>query len=193
MSAGGTSATSTVDQFTFVPAPSVSSVSPNNGTISGGTSVTITGAHLSGATAVEFGGTATGFTVNSDTSITAYSPAGESPDTVDVTVTTTGGTSAASVADQFTYTAVPAPSVSNVSPNSGPVTGGTMVTIAGTGFTNATEVDFGGIPAGFTVNDDTSISAYSPSGSAAAPVDVAVISAGGSSAASVADQFTYTP
>ena len=46
--------------------------------------------------------TATAVTVNSATSITAISPA-ESPGTVNVTVTTTGGTSSTSSTDQFTY------------------------------------------------------------------------------------------
>ena len=69
----------------------------------GGTSVTITGTNLTGATAVRFGlGNATGFTVDSDTQITATAPAG-SPGTVDVTVATPGGTSARSPADRYTY------------------------------------------------------------------------------------------
>jgi large repetitive protein len=77
-------------------------VSPNAGPVAGGTSVTITGAGFSGATEVDFGGVAAGFVVNSDSSITAVSPAG-SAGTVDVTVLTIGGTSAASASDQFTY------------------------------------------------------------------------------------------
>ena len=63
--------------------------------------MTITGTGFTGATAVDFGTTpATSFTVVSDTTITADSPAGTG--TVDVTVTTPGGTSATSSADQFT-------------------------------------------------------------------------------------------
>ncbi len=83
-------------------APTVTAVSPANGGTAGGTSVTITGTNLSGATAVKFGSTsATSFTVNSSTSITATAPAGAG--TVNITVTTAGGTSATSTADQFTY------------------------------------------------------------------------------------------
>jgi hypothetical protein len=64
--------------------------------------VIITGTNLTGATAVMFGGLAAGsFTVNSATQITATSPAG-SAGTVDVTVTTAGGTSTTSSADKFT-------------------------------------------------------------------------------------------
>nr|WP_314707222.1 autotransporter domain-containing protein [uncultured Comamonas sp.] len=88
-----------------VPLPSVTSISPNTGLTAGGTTVTINGTGLSGATAVTFGATAaTGFTVNSSTQITAMSPAGAAG-TVDIRVTTAGGTSATSVADQFTYSA----------------------------------------------------------------------------------------
>src|SRR6516162_3151416 len=71
--------------------PAVTNVSPNTGPTSGGTNVTITGTNFSGATAVRFGSNAAGsFTVNSATQITATSPAGSG--TVDVTVTTEGGT-----------------------------------------------------------------------------------------------------
>lgn len=57
------------------PAPAISSVSPASGPTTGGTSVTLTGTDLTGATALSFGGTAaTAFTVNGPTSITATSP-----------------------------------------------------------------------------------------------------------------------
>ena len=89
----------------------MSSVSPTSGPTAGGTSVTITGAGLSGATAVNFGGTAAAsFTVNSATSITATSPA-EGAGTVDITVTTPTGTSATSASDQFTFVAPGGPTV----------------------------------------------------------------------------------
>lgn len=84
--------------------PAVSAVSPTTGLTTGGTTVTITGTAFTGATSVKFGSSnATTFTVNSDTQITATSPAGAAG-TVDVTVTTSVGTSATSAADQFTYT-----------------------------------------------------------------------------------------
>jgi hypothetical protein len=81
----------------------VTSVDPNAGPADGGTSVTITGGGFTGAIEVDFGGIpAADFVVDSDTSITATSPAA-SAGTVDVAVTTLGGTSAASASDQFTY------------------------------------------------------------------------------------------
>ncbi|WP_167468688.1 putative Ig domain-containing protein [Janthinobacterium lividum] len=185
---GGTSATGAANQFTYIPAPTVTSISPTAGPAAGGTSVTITGTGFTGATAVTFGATAaTGFTVNSATQITATAPAGTG--TVDVRVTTTGGTSATSGADQYTFVAVP--TVTSISPTAGPATGGTTVTITGTGFGSTTAVTFGATAAtGYTVNSATQITATAPAGSAGT-VDVRVTTAGGTSATSAADQFTY--
>jgi hypothetical protein len=104
--AGGASATSAIDQFTFYAMPSVTSISPNTGPVNGGTGVALTGTHFLGATAVTFGDTQGGFIVNSDTSITAYAPGEGNPDTVSITVTTPGGTSTPTPADVYTYAAV---------------------------------------------------------------------------------------
>jgi pyrimidine deaminase RibD-like protein len=81
----------------------VTAVSGNRGSILGGQSATITGTNFTGATAVKFGATkAASFAINSDTSITAITPA-HAAGTVDVTVTTKTGTSATSSADRFTF------------------------------------------------------------------------------------------
>jgi alpha-tubulin suppressor-like RCC1 family protein len=99
----GTSPTSAADQF-YYERPTVKKVSPKKGPASGGTSVTITGVNFTGATAVKFGANnATGVTVNSDSSITCVSPAGSAKTAVDVTVTTSNGTSATSKKDRFKY------------------------------------------------------------------------------------------
>jgi Regulator of chromosome condensation (RCC1) repeat/IPT/TIG domain len=84
------------------PPPTVAKITPKEGPVSGGTSVTLTGTFFSGATAVKFGTTnAQSFTINSDSSITAVSPAGSGR--VDVTVTTPDGTSQVSARDRFKY------------------------------------------------------------------------------------------
>jgi IPT/TIG domain len=106
--AGGTSATSLADEFSYVAIPTVVSLSAMAGPSAGGTIVVITGTSLSAASAVDFGSTAaTSYTVTSPTLVTATAPAGTG--TVDVTVTTIGGASATSLADQFSYVAVPGP------------------------------------------------------------------------------------
>ena len=132
--AGGTSATSAADQFTYyVLAPTVTAINPTTGPTPGGTTVTVTGTNLDGATMVLFGGTAATILSDTATTIVVASPS-HAVGTVDVTVTTAGGASATSSADQFTYY-VPAPTVTILSPTTGPTLGGTTVTITGANLT----------------------------------------------------------
>ena len=85
-------------------APTVSGVSPFTGLTTGETTVTISGSGFTTGSEVDFAGQpATGVTVNNSSSITATSPPGPAG-TVDVTVTTTDGTSSTTPADLFTYT-----------------------------------------------------------------------------------------
>jgi IPT/TIG domain-containing protein len=88
------------------PTPTVTAVSPISGTVNGGFNVTITGTQFcNGAVTVNFGATASpSVIVNSNTQITATTPA-HAAGLVDVTVTTAGGTSATSSADNFTFVA----------------------------------------------------------------------------------------
>ncbi|MFF0431765.1 IPT/TIG domain-containing protein [Streptomyces sp. NPDC004327] len=185
---GGTSVAGAAARYTYVAQPAVTTVSPTSGPALGGTKVTITGTNLGGTTAVHFGSTpAASFTVTGTTSITATAPAGTG--TVDITVTTPNGTSTSQPDDRFTY--IPAPVVSAVSPASGPATGGTQVTITGTGFTGASAVHFGATPAtSFTVTSATSITATAPAG-VEGTVDVTVTTDNGTSATGTAAQYTY--
>lgn len=92
----------------------------------------------------------------------------------------------------FEYNGIaPTPAVTNISPASGTVAGGTSVTITGTNFTGATAVTFGSTAASYTVLSSTQITAVSPEGSAGT-VHVTVTTASGTSATGAADQFTYT-
>src|SRR5207253_3065436 len=142
-----------------------------------------------GATSVKFGATnAAGFSVDTDGQITATAPA-HAAATVDVTVTTVGGTSATSASDQFTFVA--APVVTSVAPTAGPPAGGTSVTLPGSEFTGATSVKFGATNASsFSVDTGGQITATSPAESAGT-VDVTVTTVGGTSATSASDQFTF--
>lgn len=86
------------------PAPTVTSLAPEFGPVSGGTTVTITGTDLASASAVKFGETpAVSFKAESETKITAVAPPSARVEAVDVTVTTLAGTSATSQADRFFY------------------------------------------------------------------------------------------
>lgn len=156
--------------------PVVNSVTPNQGSSAGGTSVTITGSGFAGSSAARFGGTqAAGFVLVSSTKITAISPPGMG--TVNVTVTGSSGTSTQTV--PFTYVNAPAPIITALTPNTGPETGGTIVTITGSGFTGATQVRFGTLASSFTVNSSGQVTATAPAGSA--PVLVTVTTPAGTS------------
>ena len=191
---GGTSATSAADQFTYAATPPVvTGISPILGSTAGGTIVTLTGSGFLGATGVDFGGTAAAvatMNVVSDTEITVASPPGN-PGTVDVTVINSAGSSAQSPPEAvFDYLAPP--TVTRISPAQGAATGGTIVTITGTGFFGSVSAQFGTTPApAVTVNSSTQITVTSPPGSGTAPVTVS--NPAGTSTASTTDQFGYLP
>jgi|GEM_PF-1054709 len=187
---GGTSTIIPGNGYYYAPVPSVTGIAPGGGLTAGGTNVTITGTGFSNATAVRFGAVSgTNLTVESDSQVTITSPP-QAAAVVDVTVMTPGGTSPSVPADQFTYTA-PVPSISRISPEIGPVTGGTTVVITGTGFIAATDVQFNATAAtGYTVDSDTRITAVIPAG-IEGTVNVNVTTAGGTSHPEVSSRFTY--
>ena len=188
--AGGTSATSSQDKYTYLKPPIFAHMSPTAGPLSGGTQVTIGGTDLDSVTEVDFGGVAaTEFTINSAYQITATSPA-EAAGSPNVTLLSLGAAGGKVVAGPFTFTA--APIVSTVTPTCGPYEGGTAVTITGMSLATATAVAFGGVPAtSFTVNPDGSITAVSPAGPLGSNPDVIVTTPDGVSGTSANDKFTY--
>ncbi len=201
----GTSAITPADVFTYLPtttpppgAPVVTGLSVNSGPVAGGTGVTITGTGFTGATAVDFGTlVVSSWTVNSaGTQITAVSPVAPAPGTVDVTVTTPVATSAVTAADAFTYLAPPTtpavPAVQSVSPDFGPTSGLTTVTVTGTNLTDVTQVEFGTSPAeSFHSVSATSLTAVSPAVPAAGSVDITVTTLVGTSSVVPGDAYTY--
>jgi hypothetical protein len=168
------------DDFTAVPIPDIVAISPASG--AAGVSVAIDGSRFTGTTAVTFDGVSAGFTVDSDTRITATVPDGAS--TGKVVVTNASGTGTSD--DDFVIGA--APTVGGFSPSSAPI--GATIDITGTGFTGATGVYFGALgnwPAtSFTVVSDTDIQAVVPDG--ASPAQLYVATAYGS--AHSTDYFT---
>ena len=127
--------------------------------------MTITGTNFAAGATVTFGSTAaTNVVVVSSTTITATTPAG-SAGAVTVTVTVSG--QSGSLTNGFTY--VVPPTVSSVSPNSGPTAGGTAVTITGTNFAAGATVTFGGTAAtNVVVVSSTTITATTPAAAAGA-------------------------
>ncbi|MCP4514655.1 MAG: IPTL-CTERM sorting domain-containing protein, partial [Delftia sp.] len=126
--------------------------------------------------------------MDSDTQITAVSPAHASGTVGIKLVTTANG---AYTNGDFTYVAAPA--ITAIHPIAGPTAGGTPVILTGSGFTSAAPsgaVQFGSTAANYTVNSDTQITAIAPPG-AAGTVEITVSTIGGNSASSIGDRFTY--
>jgi len=169
--------------------PAVNGVVPATGPTAGGTAVTITGQGFTGATAVMFGAqAATSVVVVSDTEITCVAPA-QAESSVRVIVTTPNGSSPSSPASRhFSYQN--AAVVSAITPTGGTTAGGTPVRITGTDFNRVSSVKFGSAEAtAVNVVSATEITCVAPAGSGT--VDVTVVTAGGTSATSSADHFTY--
>jgi IPT/TIG domain-containing protein len=174
--------------YTYIPPPTLSSISPARGPASGGTLVTLRGANFGRADDlhVAFGGSpATGVTLVDATTLTARTPAGSG--VVDVRVSNSNGD--ASLPGAFTY--LPPPSLDSISPPSGSVAGGTGVTLHGANFSPAesTSVRFGASSAleVHVVASDT-ITCLTPPGTGT--VDVVLANSNGS--ATLAGAFTYT-
>ena len=183
-----------IDFTELPPTISATGISPTFGPSAGGTTVTITGTNFDPSdttTGVGFGGVAaTQVTVVNSTTITAVDPA-HAAGPVSVTVGDLAGV--ATAAQPFTYVAPPTiDTTDGISPTSGPITGGTKVTITGTNFSPAdttTGVGFGGVAATqVTVVNSTTITAIDPA-HAAGPVSVTVGDSAG--VATAAQQFTY--
>lgn len=164
------------------PLPSISSFTPQTGPR--GTMVTINGSNLSAASSVTFNGAAASFANNGD-AIVAQVPANAT--TGRIVVTTPGGAAMTNgnfvvLFDTITITAV--------IPAIGPTTGGTVVTISGSGFQPGVAVYFGEIPASsFFVSTDrlTAIVPPHPAGT----VDVMLVNPDGGGVASAAKSFAY--
>jgi hypothetical protein len=171
------------------PAPTVASVSPNSGTSLGGTSVTVTGTGFQTGASVTFGGTAaTNVVFVNDTTITATTPA-RPAGAVTVSVTNTDGQSG-SAASAYTYVAASPPSVTSITPTSGPTTGGTNVTIAGANFASGATVSIGGIAATNVIFDSGAQLRATTAPRAAGTVNV-VVTNPDSQSGTLANGFTY--
>lgn len=181
--AGGTNSANSL--YTYIAAPTVTAISPVSGASAGGTSVTITGTNFTSGSSVSIGGQpASSVSVVSSTSITCTTHSG-SAGLASVVVTSAGGSNGANTL--FTY--LGPPTVSGISPSSGPITGGTSVTLTGTYFTGATGVSIGGETAtNVSVVSQTSLTCTLPA-HAAGTASVLVTTPEGTNGANTL--FTY--
>ncbi len=186
--------TSNSKTYTYTtPGPALTTLSPSTGSTAGGIPVTLTGTNFTGATDVNWGavdisticGTGTCFSVDSDTQITVNNIPGHAAGDITVTVTTGTGTSNSKT---YTYT-TPGPALTTLSPSTGSTAGGIPVTLTGTNFTGATDVNWGAVDISticgtgtcFSVDSDTQITVNNIPSHAAGDITVTVTTSQGTS------------
>ena len=171
--------------------PTITGISPAEGSLMGNIRITITGSGFTGTTAVNFGKAgATDIEVISDSMIRVTNPNTATSGPVDVEVIVNDKKSVKTPADEFNYKI---PEVSGLNPSAGSLAGNEKITIYGQYLTGAQAVNFGKAGASdIIVVSDNEITVTNPNAPAQEVVDVSVIVQGKSSSACVADQFTYT-
>ncbi len=171
------------------PAPTVTAVSPASGPLAGGTAITITGTGFTASATVALGGVAaTGVAVVSTTSITATTAA-HAAGAVVVTVTNVDG-QGGTISGGFTYLGPP-PTLTAITPATGPTAGAAAVSLTGTEFGAGTTVTIGGVAAtSVATTSSTALTAVTPAGVAGAR-DVVVAKADGQSV-TLLGGYTYT-
>lgn len=159
------------------PTPTFSTVVTPLPVAVGGIGV-ITGTDLHRVTALTFGGVAvTNFKVENDLNIRFVVPAGTSGNTVVLT------------SDGVAMTGRTAATASSVSPATGALAGGTIVTVTGSNLTGATGATVGGVAATvFSVLSDTQVRFTTPAGTAGAK---SVVITDDSGPATLTNAFTY--
>lgn len=170
-------------QYFYILPPIIVSLSPYSGPTAGGNTVTINGYNLATASSINFGANTTTPTVINDGQITATVPASAGAGSVNVSITTSGGTSSS-----MSYVYVDTPTITDISPSSGPTNGGSVVTITGTNLASTTSVTIGGSSVMFGVISQTTLSVITPAGTSGA-ADVVVSTSGGS--ATAVGGYTY--
>lgn len=168
--------------FYYIEFPIITSLSEVSGPTAGGNTIVINGYNLSTAFNVDFGGNSVTPTIISDSILSVVVPAGNNG-TVFVIVSTISGTTAA-----LNYSYIETPTIDNVTPNSGSVSGGSAVTISGTNFATLTDVSVGGVSAAFGVINSNTVSIITPAGSPGS-ADIVVTTTAGSATAT--DAYTY--
>ncbi len=160
----------------------VSGIAPSNGSLNGGTTVTITGSGLSRVTSVSFGGVAgTGLSATGDSSLTVTTPAAWAG-VVTVTVVTSDGSST-TMPNAFVYSTVAAITLTSISPAAGSTAGGTTTTLSGSGFATGITVSIGGAMAtNVNVISASRATATAPARSTTGPADVRVTAPSGETA-----------
>lgn len=179
----GTSARVGTDRFSFMAPPSIASITPAAGPVAGGSRVVLKGARFQNVSAVTFGGVAgTSLHRSSATQIEVTAPShAAGPVTVGMVTPQGKATS------HFSYQAPP--TLTTVSPETGPLAGGNELTLTGTELAGTRYVTVDDTKLSPTSLSATEVTVQLPA-HAAGPVGVSITTWGGQTEAKI---YTYAP
>lgn len=189
---GGGAATR-ADAFEYLAAsPVIDAIGPRNGPLGGGNQVRIAGRNLESVDRVTFGSVSAAIKSQSQTTIEVLVPRGRQPGQVDVVVTGPQGSDR--VAGGYAYQESQEQdddriTVTGMAPASGPMGGGTSITVTGSRMDLVTGANMGGRPARIVAKSASSITVVSPSADADYVVNLVLEFAKGSVEAG---RFQYT-
>lgn len=181
-------------QYQYKIDPVITSITPNNGELAGGTVVAISGNYFMTGASVKFGDQPAAVTMNNgSTLIKVTAPAATTPGPVNVVLTNPDGTST-TVTGGYTYNEPPkkALSVTSVSPNSGLTAGGDIVYVNGANIDPAVKIYFGDNQAPLlTYYSDARVKVSVPAATSAGAVAVKLVNPDGTTA-TLDNGYTYT-
>jgi uncharacterized protein YegL len=176
-----------------LPAPEITSVTPNSGLVKGGEIVSVKGNNFQSGAKVYFGSNQAEVRYSSSSQINVVVPASSTAGDVDVRVVNPDNQEAIKP-QAYKYLEnlpAPPPSITNISPSSGPMAGGTNVYIDGTGFVEGLKVFFGAVEAKVaSFYGSTRIWVKSPVANVDGPVDVKIVNPDGQETVKT-EGFTY--
>lgn len=177
--------------FSYYAIPELTSISPTNGPMSGGTSTRIYGKNFMRGIKVKFGDNyASSVTFNNDTYLFATTPPSDVWGPVNVVVENPDGTTAV-IEDAFTYNEPPKLTLTDISPKEGRTTGNESVILTGTEFKTGVKVYFGEFESlSTTLNSSQRITVRTPIGMPEGVVDVKVVDPNGDEAV-LPQAFTF--
>ncbi|WP_331762930.1 IPT/TIG domain-containing protein, partial [Streptomyces sp. NBC_01590] len=179
--------TAIIGHFFYRRLPVLTQISSSVGSTNGGNVLTLTGLRFIGLKYVWFGTATAVATVLSDTALTVTVPASPLAHTVPVYLVNPGG-----VSNSLSYTYADTPTITGISPSSGPRTGSRIVNINGTSLSQVNHITFGGVPAlSFKVMSANKVQSVTPPTATPGPVAVVVTTSAGATSTSPAP-YTYT-
>ncbi|REK67823.1 MAG: VWA domain-containing protein [Brevibacillus sp.] len=179
-------------EYYYKAQPEVVSITPTNGPFDGGNTVAITGKYFMPGIKVKFGENySSGVTYLNSQYIKAVVPKASLPGPVDVSLENADGTTV-TVSNAYSYDqpVIIVPEITNITPNSGLITGGDTVNIDGNNFSNGAKVYFGNTEAQVTFYSGVRLKVKSPAASQPGPVDVKVVNTDGQEV-TLSNGFTY--